>query len=91
MGTKLYCGNLPYSITEDELRAVFEEVGPVVEVAVIIDRMTGRAKGFGFVTMENEQDAQTATEKVNGKEVGGRVLKVAEARPRQPREPRYDY
>ena len=87
MGNKLYVGNLPYSITEDELAATFMEVGEVVEVNIIYDRETGRARGFGFVEMIDEETAASAIEQLNGKEVSGRTLKVAEAKP--PRQSRY--
>ena len=65
MNKKLYVGNLSYSTTEDDLRALFTEVGPVVSVTVITDRMTGQSKGFGFVEMETTQAAQEAIERVN--------------------------
>jgi RNA recognition motif-containing protein len=81
MGKKLYVGNLPYSVTEDEVRALFAEVGSVVSVALITDRATGRAKGFGFVEMETEQAAQDAIAKLNGREVQSRALSISEARP----------
>lgn len=81
MGKKLYVGNLPYSITEDEVRAMFAEVGSVTSVALITDRATGRAKGFGFVEMETEQAAQDAIAKLNGRELQSRALTVSEARP----------
>ena len=90
MGNRLYCGNLPYSMTEDELANLFAQAGEVVEVAIITDRMTGRAKGFGFVTMADDQSAAAAIEQLDGTEAGGRTLRVAEARPREPRDRRYD-
>ena len=81
MGKKLYVGNLPYSITEDELRAMFAEVGTVTSVSLITDRATGQPKGFGFVEMETEQAAQEAIAKLNGREMQQRTLNVSEARP----------
>jgi len=89
MGNKLYVGNLPYSTTADELEQAFTAVGAVVDVAVITDRETGRSKGFGFVEMETEALAQAAIEALDGKELGGRTLRVAEARPRAPRSDRW--
>jgi cold-inducible RNA-binding protein len=81
MGKKLYVGNLPYSITEDEVRAMFAEVGTVTSVTLITDRATGQPKGFGFVEMETEQAAQEAITKLNGREMQQRTLNVSEARP----------
>ena len=85
MPVKLYVGNLPYSTSEDELRELFAQAGEVVSVAVIRDRDSGRSKGFGFVEMGTEQEAQAAITALNGKEVGGRTLTVNEARPREDR------
>ena len=84
MGKRLYVGNLPYRMTEDELATVFAEVGEVVDVNIIMDRETRRPKGFAFVEMEDEQAATAAISQLNGKEVGGRTLKVNEsiAKPR---------
>jgi cold-inducible RNA-binding protein len=81
MGKKLYVGNLPYSITEDEVRAMFAEVGTVTSVTLITDRATGQPKGFGFVEMETEEAAQEAITKLNGRELQQRTLNVSEARP----------
>jgi cold-inducible RNA-binding protein len=81
MGKKLYVGNLPYSMTEDEVRALFAEVGTVTSVTLITDRATGHPKGFGFVEMDTEQAAQEAIAKLNGREVQQRTLNVSEARP----------
>ena len=88
MSVKLYVGNLPYSTTDEELKQVFSEAGTVEEAAVIMEKMTGRSRGFGFVTMASQEEADKAVETFNGKEVGGRVLVVNEARPMQPRAPR---
>jgi cold-inducible RNA-binding protein len=82
---KMYVGNLPYSANEDELRRIFEEHGTVVSAQVIMDRETGRSKGFAFVEMSSDQEAQAAISALDGKDVGGRVLKVNEARPREDR------
>jgi len=81
MGKKLYVGNLAYSTTEDELRNLFGTVGQVESVALITDRETGRAKGFGFVEMDTEATAQEAIQRLNNSEIGGRNITVAEARP----------
>lgn len=81
MGKKLYVGNLPYSITEEEVRALFAEVGSVTSVTLITDRATGHPKGFGFVEMETDQAAQEAIAKLNGHEIQQRALNVSEARP----------
>lgn len=85
MGKKLYVGNLAYSITADALQSAFAEFGTVVSADVIMDRMTGRAKGFGFVEMGTEAEAQAAIAAMNGKEMEGRALTVNEARPPAPR------
>ena len=84
MAKKLYVGNLSYATTEDELRTLFSEVGTVASVAMITDRATGQPKGFSFVEMETEAAAQQAIQKLDGREVAGRTITVAEARP--PRE-----
>lgn len=81
MNKKLFVGNLSYNITEDALRDVFAEVGTVESVAIITDRMTGRPKGFGFVEMSTEDEAQKAIAEIEGKEVDGRAISVNEARP----------
>ena len=85
MAKKMYVGNLSYSANEDELRRIFEEFGNVVSAQVIMDRETGRSKGFAFVEMSSDQEAQAAISALDGKEIGGRVLKVNEARPREDR------
>ena len=85
MAKKMYVGNLSYSANEDELRRIFEEHGTVVSAQVIMDRETGRSKGFAFVEMSTDQEAQAAISALDGKEIGGRVLKVNEARPREDR------
>jgi RNA recognition motif-containing protein len=83
---KLYVGSLPYSISEDELRDLFTPYGSVASVRIITDKFTGQSKGFGFVEMENPEDAQKAVQAVNGMQVGGRTLIVNDARPEQRRE-----
>ena len=81
MEAKLYVGNLPYSTTDDDLRTLFAEVGTVKSAMVITDRDTGRSKGFAFVEMTDDTAAQTAINELNEKEVDGRAVRVAEARP----------
>ena len=82
---KLYVGNLPYSTTNDSLKQLFAAAGAVATATVIIDKMSGRSKGFGFVEFENGSDADKAIEMFNGKDFEGRPLTVNEARPMQPR------
>src|SRR5207249_11641435 len=82
---KLYVGNLSYSMTDAELQTLFEQFGQVQSVQLIMDRDTGRSKGFGFVEMSSPQEAQAAIDGLNGKEIGGRQLTVNEARPREDR------
>ena len=85
MAKKLYVGGLPYSTTEDELRDAFSQAGAVSTATIIMDRMSGRSKGFGFVEMTNDEDAQKAIDMWNGKQFGGRTLTVNEARPMEER------
>ncbi len=85
MGTKLYVGNLPYSVDKARLEELFGEYGNVASAQVIMDRETGRSKGFGFVEMGSDQEAQGAISSLNGKNVDGRNLTVNEARPQEPR------
>ena len=85
MSTKLFVGNLSFNTTENDLQDLFAAYGPVQQVDMIMDRMTGRPRGFGFVTMENQADAQKAIDELNGKAFGGRDLTVNEARPREDR------
>src|SRR3989338_5137005 len=80
-GNKLYVGGIPYRSTEDDLRKAFEEAGSVVSASIISDRMTGRSRGFGFVEMGSEAEAQAAIDRWDGKEFGGRTLSVSFARP----------
>lgn len=88
MEKRLYVGNLPYNTTKSQLEELFSQAGSVVDASIVEDRDTGRPKGFGFVEMASEADAAAAIEKFDGKDFGGRNLKVAEARPRPPRSDR---
>src|SRR2546423_9168071 len=87
MGTKLYVGNLSFNTTENELQELFSQAGAVQEVTLMQDKFTGKSRGFAFVTMGSEQDAQNAISKFNGQTVEGRPLTVNEARPREARPP----
>lgn len=82
MGKKLYVGNLGYGITDSDLMKLFEPHGTVASAQIIMDRDTGRSKGFGFVEMGSDQEAQTAITALNGQDSGGRALTVNEAKPR---------
>ena len=86
---KIYVGNMPYSVTSEALSDMFKEYGGVDEATVIMDRETGRAKGFGFVDMPNNSDADRAIKGLNGTQLEGRALTVNQARPRESR-PRED-
>ena len=88
MATKLYVGNLPYSAKEESLKEHFSSAGSVASVKIIIDRETGRSKGFGFVEMESEDGAQSAVSQLDGQEFEGRSLRVSEAKPQPERESR---
>ncbi len=83
----IYVGNLPYTITEEELRSTFAEFGTISEVTIIQDRMTGQSKGFGFVEMPDNAEADAAIKGLNEKNVKGRNLKVNQAKPREARPP----
>jgi cold-inducible RNA-binding protein len=87
MATKLYVGNLPFNTTENELQELFSQAGAVQEVMLMQDKFTGKSRGFAFVTMGSDQDAQNAISQINGKTVEGRALTVNEARPREQRPP----
>lgn len=89
MAKKLFVGNLPYTITDDQLRDIFSAQGSVESASIIINKQTGRSKGFGFVEMSNDEEAQKAIDELNGKEYEGRSLVVSEARPMQPRSDRF--
>ncbi|MCL4220089.1 MAG: RNA-binding protein [Phycisphaerales bacterium] len=82
---KLYVGNLPYSVNDEELRQMFEPHGNVASASVVIDRETGRSRGFGFVEMNDDNQARAAIEAMHGQEMNGRNLTVNEARPKAPR------
>ena len=85
MSRKLFVGNLPYETMEQDLEALFGQAGTVETVTVMRDRMTGRARGFAFVEMATDEDAQKAITQLNGHQLGGRALTVNEARPPAPR------
>ena len=85
MSTKLYVGNLAFQTTSEELQDLFGQAGTVESASVVEDRMTGRSRGFAFVEMATKEEATAAIEQFNGKEVGGRALKVNEAKPRENR------
>jgi len=87
MGTKLYVGNLSFNTTETDLQDLFAQAGAVQDVMLMQDKFTGKSRGFAFVTMTSEQDAQNAITQFNGKTVEGRALTVNEARPREARPP----
>lgn len=85
MANKLFVGSLPFAITSDQLREMFAQIGEVVEANIVADKMTGRSRGFGFVEMAKEKDAKSAIEKLNGSDVDGRKIFVAEAKPQAAR------
>ncbi len=85
MNKKLYVGGLPYAVTEDRLQEIFSAHGTVESARVITDRFTGRSRGFGFVEMSSEEEAQTAIDALNGSDLEGRSLTVNEARPQEKR------
>ncbi len=85
MGRKLYVGNLPYEVGENELHEAFSRAGSVESVTVMRDQMTGRARGFAFVEMSSDEEAQTAIRELNASQLGGRSLTVNEARPKEAR------
>jgi len=88
MASKLFVGSLSYSVTDDQLADAFAAAGTVVSAKVIMDRDTGRSKGFGFVEMSSDEEAQNAVKLLNGKDIGGRPVAVSEARPQENRERR---
>ena len=87
-GNKLYVGGIPYRSTEDDMKKAFSEAGNVVSASIISDRMTGRSRGFGFVEMASEAEAQAAIDRWDGKDFDGRTLSVSFARPQGDRPPR---
>jgi len=88
MAKKLYVGGLSYDTTEPTLKEAFEQAGTVETAIIIMDKMTGRSKGFGFVEMSSDEEAQKAIDMFDGKELDGRAVKVNEAKPMEPRAPR---
>lgn len=85
MASKLFVGNLEYSVTADDLRDAFSQAGSVVDAVVITDKMSGRSRGFGFVEMASPEEAKAAIEKLNGADIKGRKINVNEAKPLVPR------
>jgi RNA recognition motif-containing protein len=85
MGSKIYVGGLPYSATEQQLSDLFAAHGAVASARIITDKFTGQSRGFGFVEMSSDSEAQAAITALNGQEMGGRTLTVNEARPQEPR------
>lgn len=85
MGNKIYVGNLPFSATNDSLNELFAKFGTVTSAKIVMDRDSGRSKGFGFVEMSTDDEAAAAIDKLNGSDMGGRSLVVNEARPMEPR------
>lgn len=85
MGKKIYVGNLSFNIETNQLNDVFAQFGTVASVNIITDRDSGRSKGFGFVEMAESSEAQTAIENLNGTDLGGRPMKISEAKPQEPR------
>ncbi|HKU18037.1 MAG TPA: RNA-binding protein [Candidatus Saccharimonadales bacterium] len=88
MATKLFVGSLSYGVDDNQLRDAFAAAGTVVSAKVIVDRETGRSKGFGFVEMSSDEEAQNAIKMLDGKEIDGRAVAVSEARPQENRERR---
>ena len=88
MAKKLYVGNLPYSVNDASLKDMFSQAGNVESAVIIMDKMTGRSKGFGFVEMSTDEEAQSAISMFNDKDLEGRKVVVNEAKPMEPRAPR---
>jgi RNA recognition motif-containing protein len=88
MATKLYVGNLPFKVREEDLQTLFQQAGAVASVNIIRDKISGQSRGFGFVEMETAEDAQKAIEMFNGHSMENREIVVNEARPQTPRAPR---
>jgi len=86
----IYVGNLPYSVTDDDLRTAFAEFGQVSSAKIIMDRQSGRSKGFGFVEMDNDAEAEEAIKSMDNSEMQGRNLRVNQAKPRPDKPPRRD-
>jgi RNA recognition motif-containing protein len=89
MGNKLYVGNLPYTFSDSDMEQAFSAFGSVQSAKIVMDRDSGRSKGFGFVEMSTDVEAKAAIEGMNGHQLGGRGLVVNEARPMEPRTPRF--
>ena len=89
MAKKLYVGSLPYKTTDSDLSDLFSQAGPVASASVVSDKMTGRSRGFGFVEMSTDEEANKAIEMFNGQEMEGRKIVVNEARPFQPKPRRF--
>lgn len=89
MAKKLFVGGLSWDTTDASLSQLFSQIGPVISATVITDRYTGRSKGFGFVEMQNDEDAERAKRELNGQMFEGRAIAVSEARPQQPRDNNY--
>jgi RNA recognition motif-containing protein len=89
MAKKLFVGNIPYTSTEDDLKKLFGGIGQVESVSIITDRHSGRSKGFGFVEMSDDKEAEKAIKELNGNELEGRALVVNEARPMKPRDEKF--
>ena len=85
MAKRLFVGNLPFTTTDDQLRELFARFGPCDSASVVTDRVSGRSRGFGFVEMSSDAEAQAAITALNGADMGGRTLTVNEARPQEPR------
>ena len=83
MSAKLFVGNLDYTVSGDDLKSHFSSIGNIVDCVVIMDKMTGRSRGFGFVEFSSDEEAKSAIEKLNGSELKGRKINVNEARPQQ--------
>ncbi len=86
MAAKLFVGSLPFSTTSEELKTIFAKAGNVTDANVVMDKMTGRSRGFGFVEMASDEEAKKAIDELNGTEVDGRKIFVSEARPQAPRD-----
>jgi RNA recognition motif-containing protein len=86
---KLYVGNISFTITEADLQHIFQEFGIVTEIKIVTDRETGQPRGFAFVTLGNDAEGRAAIKSLDGKEFGGRALKVSEARPKEDRQARF--
>jgi RNA recognition motif-containing protein len=91
MSTKVYVGNLAFTVTEKEIREAFSQYGELTEVMVITDRLSGRSKGFGFITFADDESAKKAISEMNGKDLQGRSIKVSEAKPMEERSERRSF